>query len=310
MRVVVAVGGNAMLERGEVPLAEVQEAHIATAVGALAPLARQHDLVITHGNGPQVGLLANESALDPVLPHPYPFDVLGAQTQGMIGYFLLQAFENALPGHVVVSLICQTEVAADDPAFATPTKFVGPVYSQPEAERLAAARGWQIRPDGNAWRRVVPSPDPVAMVELATIERLLGQGALVICAGGGGIPVIRRPDGRLHGAEAVIDKDLAAALLATSLDADLLLILTDVAQVEVGYGTPDARPIGRTTPDELRALSFPAWLMGPKVEAACRFADATGRPAVIGRLGDAAELIAGRAGTVVERVGHGAGRPT
>ncbi len=310
MRLVVAVGGNAMLERGEVPLAEVQEAHIATAVEALAPLARDHDLVITHGNGPQVGLLANESALDPVLPHPYPFDVLGAQTQGMIGYFLLQAFENALPGHVVVSLICQTEVAADDPAFATPTKFVGPVYTRQEAERLAAQRSWQIRPDGDAWRRVVPSPDPVAMVELATIQRLLGEGAIVICAGGGGIPVIRGDDGHLHGAEAVIDKDLAAALLATSLDADALLILTDVAHIEIGYGTPNARPIGHTTPAELRALPFPSGSMGPKVEAACRFVEATGRPAMIGRLQDAVELLGGKAGTLIEPEDPGPGRPT
>ena len=288
----------------------MQEGHIAIAVAALAPLAHDHDLVITHGNGPQVGLLADEDALDPVLPHPYPFDVLGAQTQGMIGYFLLQAFENALPGHEVVSLICQTEVAAADAAFAAPTKFVGPVYSQPEAERLAAARGWQVRPDGDAWRRVVPSPDPMAMVELATIERLLGEGALVICAGGGGIPVIRDPDGHLRGAEAVIDKDLAAALLAGSLDADALLILTDVAQVEIDYGTPDARPIGHTTPAELRALPFPAGSMGPKVEAACRFVEATGRQAMIGRLEDAVELLGGRVGTVVEPAGPASGRPT
>ena len=310
MRVVVAVGGNAMLERGEVPLAEVQERHIAVAVAALAPLARDHDLVITHGNGPQVGLLANESALDPVLPHPYPFAVLGAQTQGMIGYFLLQAFENALPGHVVVSLICQTEVAADDPAFTAPTKFVGPVYSHADAERLAAARGWQIRPDGDKWRRVMASPEPVAMIELATIERLAAGGALVICAGGGGLPVIRDPDGRLHGAEAVIDKDLAAALLARRVDAEALLILTDVAHVEVGFGTPDARPIGRTTPAELRALSFPAGSMGPKVEAACRFVEATGRPAMIGRLEEAVELLDRTSGTVVEPAGPAPDRPT
>jgi carbamate kinase len=310
MRLVVAVGGNAMLERGEVPLAEIQEAHIATAVAALAPLARDHDLVITHGNGPQVGLLANESALDPDLPGPYPLDVLGAQTQGMIGYFLLQAFENALPGQVVVSLICQTEIAADDPAFAAPTKFVGPVYTHEDAQRLADARGWQIRPDGQAWRRVVPSPEPVAMVELATIERLLGEGALVICAGGGGIPVIRQADGRLRGAEAVIDKDLAAALLAIDLEADALLILTDVAHVEIGFGTPGARPIGRTTPAELRALTFPSGSMGPKVDAACRFVEATGRRAMIGRLGDAVQLLGGAGGTVVEPAGPAPGRPT
>ena len=217
MRLVVAVGGNALLERGEVPLAEIQEKHVEAAVAALAPLAHDHDMVVTHGNGPQVGLLANESAADPALPHPYPLDVLGAQTQGMIGYFLLQAFENALPGREVVSLVGQTEVAADDPAFEHPTKFVGPVYSEDEGHRIAARRGWQIRPDGTSWRRVVASPEPLAIVELPTIRPLVGDGAVVICAGGGGIPVLRDDDGRLRGAEAVIDKDLSASLLARDL---------------------------------------------------------------------------------------------
>src|SRR5664280_1978639 len=173
MLLVVALGGNALLERGEVPMAEVQEKHVLAAVDALVPLARDHDLVITHGNGPQVGLLALESTSDPALPHPYPFDVLGAQTQGMIGYFLLQAFENALPGQEVVSLICQTLVAADDPAFDDPTKFVGPVYEKDEALRIARQNGWQVRPDGAAWRRVVASPEPLAMVELSTIRMVL-----------------------------------------------------------------------------------------------------------------------------------------
>ncbi|MGP0109843.1 MAG: carbamate kinase [Acidimicrobiales bacterium] len=300
MRLVVAVGGNALLERGEVPLAEIQEKHVGVAVDALVPLAGDHDLVITHGNGPQVGMLANESALDPDLPSPYPLDVLGAQTQGMIGYFLLQAFENALPGRQVVSLVCQTEVAADDPAFERPTKFVGPVFSEADGRKLAALRGWQIRPDGSAWRRVVASPDPLAMVELPTIRLLLGDGAVVICAGGGGIPVIRDQDGRLQGAEAVIDKDLGAALLARDLEADALLILTDVANVETGFGTKTANPIGRTTPDRLRAQPFPAGSMGPKVEAACRFVEATGKPAMIGQLDDAADLLRGTRGTIVE----------
>jgi carbamate kinase len=300
MLVVVAVGGNALLERGEVPLAETQEKHVAVAVEALAPLARENNLVITHGNGPQVGLLANESALDPDLPGPYPLDVLGAQTQGMIGYFLLQAFENALPERQVVSLICQTEVATDDPAFGQPTKFIGPVYSETEGRRLAELRGWQIRPDGSSWRRVVASPEPVSIVELPTIRMLVHAGAFVICAGGGGIPVIRGGDGHLRGAEAVIDKDLGAALLARDLEADALLILTDVANVEVGFGTGAARPIGRTTPAALRAETFPAGSMGPKVEAACRFVEATGKPAMIGRLDEAADLLGGTRGTVVE----------
>jgi len=300
MRIVVAVGGNALLERGEVPLAQIQEGHVAVAVAAIARLAADNELVVTHGNGPQVGLLANESALDPDLPGPYPMDVLGAESQGMIGYFFLQALENALPGRNVVSLVCQTEVAADDPAFGDPTKFVGPVYTREVAEDLARRRGWRIRQDGTSWRRVVPSPEPLAMVELAMIRVLVGDCAIVVCAGGGGIPVVRGEDGLLRGAEAVIDKDLGAALLARDLDADALLILTDVNGVETGFGTPEAEPIRRTTASAMRAGSFPTGSMGPKVDAACRFVEATGRPAMIGKLGDAAELLQGTRGTIIE----------
>ena len=299
MRLVVAVGGNALLERGEVPVAEIQEGHVAVAVAALARLASDNELVVTHGNGPQVGLLANESAADPDLPGPYPMDVLGAESQGMIGYFFLQALENALPGRKVVSLICQTEVDAADPAFTDPTKFVGPVYTEAVAEDLAARRGWEIREDGSAWRRVVPSPEPRAIVELGMIRVAVGDSAVVICAGGGGIPVVRGDDGRLRGAEAVIDKDLAAALLARELEADALMLLTDVDGVEVGFGTPEATLIRHTTAAELRAGSFPAGSMGPKVDAACRFVEATGRPAMIGRIGDAVELLEGSRGTII-----------
>jgi len=299
VRLVVAVGGNALLERGEVPLAQIQEGHVDVAVTALARLAPDNDLVITHGNGPQVGLLANESALDPDLPGPYPLDVLGAESQGMIGYFFLQALENALPGRQVVSLICQTEVDADDPAFRHPTKFVGPVYSRAVAEDLASRRNWKIREDGAAWRRVVASPEPRAMVEIGMIRTLVAERAIVICAGGGGIPVIRGDDGRLRGAEAVIDKDLGAALLAGELGADALLLLTDVDGVEVGFETPDATLIRHPTVAELRARSFPAGSMGPKVDAACRFVETTGNRAMIGRLRDAAELLAGTRGTTV-----------
>jgi carbamate kinase len=302
MLVVVAIGGNALLKRGEVPLAETQEKNVAVAVGALAPLAADHNLVITFGNGPQVGLLANESSADPVLPSPYSLDVLGAQTQGMIGYFLLQGFENALPGRQVASLVCQTKVAADDPAFARPTKFIGPVYSEAEGRRLAGLRGWQVRQDGSAWRRVVASPEPLAIVELPTIAALVAEGAIVICAGGGGAPVVEDDGGHFRGAEAVVDKDLSTALLARDLGADALVILTDVANVETGFGTDEARPIARTTPAALRALKFPAGSMGPKVEAACRFVEATGKPAMIGRLDDAADLVRGTRGTVVEPV--------
>jgi carbamate kinase len=304
MRLVVALGGNALLERGEAPLAEIQEKHVLAAVEALAPLARDHDMVITHGNGPQVGLLALESASDPALPHPYPFDVLGAQTQGMIGYFLLQAFENALPGQRVASLICQTLVDLDDPAFEHPSKFVGPIYSEEEGKRLALLRGWEIRSDGGAWRRVVASPEPQALVEMATIRMLLADGAVVICAGGGGIPVRRGHDGLLGGVEAVVDKDLTAALLARELGADALVLLTDVAGVERNFGTESARSIRRTTPTELREMSFPAGSMGPKVEAVCRFVEETGKQAMIGRLEDANELIEGTRGTLVEPPAH------
>ncbi len=299
MRLVVAVGGNALLERGERPEAEIQVEHALEAVRALAPLAADHDLVVTHGNGPQVGLLAVESTRDPDLTHPFPLDVLGAQTQGMIGYFFLQAFENAVPGREIVSLICQTEVSADDHTFTDPTKFVGPVYSEVEAHALAGRFGWAVRPDGDRWRRVVASPEPHGIVELATVRHLLGNGAVVICEGGGGIPVTRGEDKRLHGVEAVIDKDLTASLMARELDADTLVLLTDVPGVVSGYGTEHARPVGRATTTELRAQHFPAGSMGPKIEAACRFVEATGRTARIGRLSDATEVLAGRMGTEI-----------
>ena len=300
MRLLVALGGNALLERGEVPDADIQVKHVVAAVESLAPLARDHDLVITHGNGPQVGLLARESTSDPDLSHPYPFDVLGAQTQGMIGYLLLQAFENALPGQEVVSLICQTLVAADDPAFGEPTKFVGPIYGREEGERMARLKNWHVRPDGTSWRRVVASPEPIEVVEMATVRMLLADGAVVICAGGGGIPVCRGEDGHLRGVEAVVDKDLTAALLARDLGADALLLLTDVPNVEIGFGTDGARPIGKTSPEALRAQSFPSGSMGPKVEAACRFVDSTGNRAMIGRLEDATGLLEETRGTIVK----------
>ena len=217
MRVVIALGGNALLERGEAPNSDIQETHVVSAVTALAPLAGQHQLLITHGNGPQVGVLALESARDPALSHPYPFDVLGAQTQGMIGYWLVQALRGAVPGQPAGCLLSRTVVRADDPAFGNPTKFVGPVYDEAQARQLAAERGWDVRQDGTAWRRVVPSPEPVALVELDMIKLLAGSGAIVVCAGGGGIPVVRDDKGALRGVEAVVDKDLTAALLARDM---------------------------------------------------------------------------------------------
>jgi carbamate kinase len=304
MRIVAALGGNALLERGEPPDSGIQLHHVRGAVEALAPLADGNQLVITHGNGPQVGLLALESAEDHSLSVPYPFDVLGAETQGMIGYWILQALQNALAGREVGALITQTLVSVADPAFAEPTKFVGPVYEEAEAKRRAAAAGWTVRPDGPFWRRVVPSPAPRRIVEIGLIRQLCEAGVVVVCAGGGGVPVIRNDQGELEGVEAVVDKDATAALLAEALDADALLLLTDVACVELGYGTPDARPVAGTTPAFLRAQSFPSGSMGPKVEAVCRFVEITGRVAAIGALADAADILAGNAGTLVSPSGR------
>ena len=300
LRIVAALGGNALLERGEPPESGIQEAHVIKAVRALAPLADGHDLVITHGNGPQVGMLALESAQDEALSRPYPFDVLGAQTQGMIGYWLLQALANAVPGRQAVCLVSRTLVRRDDPAFEHPAKFVGPGYTEPQARALAASRHWEIRPDGSRWRRVVPSPEPAELLDLPVIRLLIDHGAIVVCSGGGGVPVVTdNSNGSVRGVEAVVDKDLTASLLARQLAADALLLLTDVAAVQDGYGTPKARPIRRVTPAELRARVFPAGSMGPKVDAACHFAEATGKPAAIGRLADAGTLLAGDTGTVV-----------
>jgi carbamate kinase len=297
VRIVVALGGNALLRRGEQPDAEPQRRNVLRAAESLAPLARQHELVVTHGNGPQVGVLAMESAADPLLSRPFPLDPLGAETQGLIGYWLTQSLHNVLPGREVAALLTQCVVDRADPAFDRPTKFVGPTYDEPTARALAAERGWTVAADGTSWRRVVPSPEPSAIVEAAVIRRLVDAGVLVICAGGGGVPVWRDADGTLAGVEAVIDKDLTAALLAETLGADALLLLTDVAAVETDYGTAGSRPIGTATAAEMRSYGFPDGSMGPKVEAACRFVERTGGFAAIGSLTDAAGLLAGSAGT-------------
>jgi carbamate kinase len=304
VRIVVALGGNALLKRGERPDASNQIANVALAVEALAPLAREHELVVTHGNGPQIGVLAVESASDPRLSAPYPLDVLGAQTQGMIGYWLLQAFQNALPGRQVASMLNQTLVLAHDQALEHPTKFVGEVYEEEEAKRLAGERGWTVSQDGSGWRRVVGSPKPQRVVETRMIRLLLRSGAVVVCAGGGGVPVVRNERGKLRGLEAVIDKDLTAAVLAEALEADVLMVLTDVPNVVRHFGTPQAEPISRITPGALRRELFPAGSMGPKVDAVCRFVELTGDMAAIGRLQDAEAIMAGEAGTIITPGGN------
>jgi carbamate kinase len=299
VRVVVALGGNALLERGERPDAVIQRRHVRQAAAALAPLAAGHQLVLCHGNGPQVGVLALESQADTSLSQPYPLDVLVAQTQGMIGYWLVQELRNAGVAQQAVCVLSQTVVDRSDPAFGHPTKFIGASYDRDEAEALAARLGWAIAADGPRWRRVVASPRPLGLVEIETVRALADAGALVVCGGGGGVPVSQSDAGRLTGVEAVVDKDLTAAELAITLKADRLLVLTDVAAIIGGYGTPDARPIPAIDTDALAAMTFPAGSMGPKVEACLRFVRATGSPAAIGALTDAAGILAGRAGTTI-----------
>lgn len=297
MRVVVALGGNALLRRGERPDAEPQRRNVLHAAESLAVLAQGHELVVTHGNGPQVGVLAMESATDPMLTRPFPLDQLGAETQGLIGYWLAQALGNALPGRQVVALLTQCVVDGADPAFATPTKFVGPTYDEVGARRLAAERSWVVAPDGDAWRRVVASPVPQRIVEAEIVRMLTEEGVLVVCAGGGGVPVVEAATGGLAGVEAVIDKDLTAALLAEELGADALVLLTDVHGVETDFGKPGSEIIRQATPAEMRRRDFPAGSMGPKVDAACRFAERTGGIAAIGSLTEAGAVLAGAAGT-------------
>jgi carbamate kinase len=305
MRVVVALGGNALLQRGQPLTAENQRANARTACRALAPLALEHELVVSHGNGPQVGLLALEGAAYTEV-EPYPLDVLGAQTEGMIGYILQQELGNELPQDTrLASLLTLVEVDADDPAFGDPTKPIGPIYTQEDAGRLAAAKGWTFKPDGASFRRVVPSPVPRRIYGLEPLEWLLAQGCVVICAGGGGIPVMHVdepvPAGkRLVGIEAVIDKDLASALLAIDLHADALVIATDVDAVYADWGTPAQHAIRRASPHELAGTEFAEGSMGPKVRAACLFAERTGGAAAIGSIEQIQELLAGEAGTTVQ----------
>jgi len=298
-RVVVALGGNALLRRGEPVSASTQRDNIRRAACSLAQLmAQDHQLVITHGNGPQVGLLALQGEV--AGKGAFPLDVLGAETEGMIGYVLQQELDNAHAGPArFATLLTQVEVDAHDPAFLSPSKPVGPIYSEAEARRLAEQRRWTVAPDGNAWRRVVASPWPVRILELEVIRLLVAQGVTVICTGGGGIPVARRPDGTYIGVEAVIDKDHASGLLAAELQADAFLMLTDVPAVYADWGTPGQRALGAVTPQALAGMDFAAGSMGPKVRAACDFVNRTGGLAGIGSLEDASAILAHRSGTRV-----------
>lgn len=299
MRIVVALGGNALLRRGEAMTAENQRVNIRIAAEQIAKVAPGNELVIAHGNGPQVGLLALQGAAhDP--NNPYPLDVLGAETEGMIGYMIEQEMGNLLPFEVpFATIMTQVEVDANDPAFQKPTKPIGPVYSKEIAEKLAKEKGWAIAPDGDKFRRVVASPRPKRIFELRPIKWLLEKGTVVICAGGGGVPTQYDAAGKLRGIEAVIDKDLCSSLLAQELKADVLVIATDVDGVCVNWGKPDAKTIAKVHPAELEKMGFAAGSMGPKVQAACEFARATGKVAAIGSLGDIEKIVRGEGGTLV-----------
>jgi carbamate kinase len=301
MRIVVALGGNALLRRGEPMTAAAQRANIRAAAPSLAAVASRHQLVLSHGNGPQVGLLALQAAAFGEV-EPYPLDVLNAQTEGMIGYLIEQELGNVLPAEVpLATILTMTEVDAMDPAFEDPTKFVGPIYTKAEADVLQAAKGWVFKQDGDSWRRVVPSPEPRHIFEIDPIRWLLEHDVVTICAGGGGVPTMFLDDDAksLVGVEAVIDKDFASELLAREVAADLYVMATDVDAVYADWGTPQQRALGRVTAQELRQQNFPAGSMGPKVEAACRFVEATGGRAAIGALTQIQQIVEGDAGTQV-----------
>jgi carbamate kinase len=307
MRVVVALGGNALLKRGEPMTAEVQRANVRVAAEALAPIAREHQLVISHGNGPQVGLLALQGAAYKP-DEAYPLDVLGAETEGGIGYMIEQELGNLLPFEVpFATILTMVEVDGDDPGFQNPTKFVGPVYEKAAADKLAAEKAWVFKQDGEKWRRVVPSPLPKRIFEIRPIKWLLERNTIVICAGGGGIPTMyqKGAERKLIGVEAVIDKDLCSELLARELEADLFVMLTDAEAVFLDWGKPTQRQIRSATPASLADIPFAAGSMGPKVAAACHFAQQTGKKAAIGALADLGNILAGKAGTTISLDGKG-----
>ena len=297
MRIVVALGGNALLRRGQPMTAENQRENVRIAAKSLAPITEGNQFVISQGNGPQVGLLAlQSSAYEEV--EAYPLDVLGAQTEGMIGYMIEQELGNLLPIEVpFATILTMVEVDPEDPAFQNPTKPIGPIYTYEDSKLLETEKGWTMKPDGEYWRRVVPSPEPHRIFEMRPIHWLLEKGTIVICAGGGGIPTIFNSEGNLEGVEVVIDKDRASSLLAFELEADLLIMATDADGVYLNWGTDSAEKILTTTPDEIEKHEFEEGSMGPKVEAACDFVRRTGQRAVIGSLADLPAMVAGNAGT-------------
>lgn len=298
MKIVITLGGNALLKRGELMSAENQRANLAMACEAIADIARTHQLVLSHGNGPQVGLLALQSEAYDAVPM-YPFDVLGAESQAMIGYVFAQEMRNRVEGRDVVSIVTQSIVDIQDPAFDNPTKFIGPIYDKEQAQTLEQTKGWTLKKDGEFFRRVVPSPKPTCIVELPVIKTLVDCGTLVIAAGGGGVPVIESKEGNLTGVEAVIDKDFAASILAIQLNADLLVIATDVEGVYEGWGTDEQKLIKQATPEALLSKGFAKGSMGPKVLAACEYVMKTGHEAVIGPLNKIKNMVHGQAGTLV-----------
>ena len=302
MKVVVSLGSSALLKRGEPMDGKIQRKNLARAATELAIIARGHKVIVTHSSGPQAGLLAVKAEAY-AQSQQYSLDVLHAEVEGMIGYMIQQELNSILPKHPVVTLITQIEVNENDPAFQEPNTPIGPTYSAEEAQRLARTHGWKLVAEGSKWRRVVASPEPVNLVELAWIRLLFHAGAVVVCAGGGGIPVVVSPTGAVRGVEAVIDKDLAAALVARQVGADALLLLTDVDAAYIGWGGNNPRPVRETMPSELRKYPFAPGSMKSKVEAACRFVEATGGTAGIGALDEAAAILNGEAGTFVKRLG-------
>jgi len=302
MLAVISLGGNALLTRGQAMTAENQRANVRLAVSAIFDVINAGwNVVISHGNGPQIGLLALQSAA--FRPNEtYPLDVLGAETQGGIGYMIEQELENTLRNQRQVAvLLTQIEVDPHDIAFQNPTKPIGPLYSKAEADTIAVSTSWVFKPDADKYRRVVPSPKPLHIPDIGVIRILLGHSVIVVCAGGGGIPVVRKPDGGLTGIEAVIDKDWASALLAEELHADFLLLLTDTDAVYEGWGTPQKTAIRHTSPQKLRKLAFAEGSMRPKVAAACAFVEKTDGAAGIGRLTDALDILNGAAGSLITR---------